>query len=211
MAASNAGAITFIDGKTGTRGLIGPSISLVGSSANDLLSGVRVLSTGNYLVIDNLWTNASVASAGSLTFGSGTTGVHGMISAANSLVGTKTDDLKEASSIELPQSIDNRRPKDIQISNAGVLDGSPAGTFVGSFSTTDADLANSFTYALVPGDGGQDNSSFTISANGSLTISAKPNFWSKSLYSIRVRTIDQGGLYLDKVFTVTVGLIEIPF
>ena len=209
--AANAGAITFIDGKTGTRGLIGPSISLVGSSSNDLLSGVRVLSTGNYLVIDNLWSNGSIARAGSITFGDGTKGVRGAINSANSLVGTKTDDLKDASSIELPQSIDNRRPKDIQISNASVLDGSPAGTFVGSFSTIDADLANSFTYVLVPGDGGQDNSSFTISANGSLSINTKPNFWSKSLYSIRVRTIDQGGLYLDKVFTLTVSLIEIPF
>ena len=92
-AASNAGAATWCDGSTGRTGTISPANSLVGSSASDGVgSGVTVLTNGNYVVRTVLWDNGAVADAGAATWGSGTTGVAGVISAANSLVGTTAND-----------------------------------------------------------------------------------------------------------------------
>ena len=48
--------------------------------------GVRVLSGGDYVVSSPNWDGA-VANAGAATWGSGTAGVSGAVSAANSLVG----------------------------------------------------------------------------------------------------------------------------
>src|SRR5262249_51697810 len=49
------------------------------------------LSNGNYLVTSPYWSNGSAASAGAMTFGSGTSGAQGAVSAANSLVGLISD------------------------------------------------------------------------------------------------------------------------
>ena len=87
--ASNAGAVTWGNGATGISGLISASNSLIGSTANDAVGYDRVtaLSNGNYVVTSFAWTNGVAANAGAVTWGSGTTGVSGVISAANSLVG----------------------------------------------------------------------------------------------------------------------------
>jgi len=77
------------------------------------------------------------------------------------------------------------------------------GTAVGNFSTTDLDIGNTFTYTLVSGSGGADNASFTISGN-TLQSSASFDFEFKSSYSIRVRTTDQGSLWFEKVFAISV-------
>jgi hypothetical protein len=92
--ATDAGAITLGNGTTGTVGTVSAANSLVGSAFLDQIgsNGIIVLPNGNYLVRSNLWDNGAVVNAGAVTFGSGTTGVSGPISAANSLVGTNTDD-----------------------------------------------------------------------------------------------------------------------
>lgn len=85
-----------------------------------------------------------------------------------------------------------------------------AGTYVGSFSTTDPDVFQTFTYELAAG--GSDNAAFTLSAAGSLTVNAAPDFETKSSYSIRVRTTDSGSpaLSLEQTFTIMVtDLIEL--
>ncbi len=88
--AYSAGAVTFGSGVTGVNGVVSAANSLVGVSAGDWVgsSGVRVLSNGNYLVISPYWSNG----AGAVTFGSGVTGVNGVVSAANSLIGISTND-----------------------------------------------------------------------------------------------------------------------
>jgi hypothetical protein len=94
-AVANAGAVTFGSGTTGVSGVVSPANSLVGSTANDKVGAfqsVTALSTGNYVVTTSNWANGAAANAGAVTFGSGTTGVGGVISAANSLVGSSADD-----------------------------------------------------------------------------------------------------------------------
>jgi len=95
---SNAGAVTFIDGSAGLTGTISSANSLVGGSANDYLgfydytTEVLVLSNGNYVVSSPRWDNGAASDAGAVTWGSGTTGVTGVVSSANSLVGSSTND-----------------------------------------------------------------------------------------------------------------------
>jgi hypothetical protein len=75
---------------------------------------------------------------------------------------------------------------------------------LGIFSTKDVDLNSVHSYSLVSGNGSTDNSSFFLDPNGTLKTSLVFDFETKSTYSIRVRTSEQGGLSFEKVFTITV-------
>ena len=97
----------------------------------------------------------------------------------------------------------NQAPTDIALSAGSIAENQASGAAVGTFSTTDPDAGNTFTYSLVSGTGGTDNASFTISGS-TLQTAASFNYEAKNSYSIRVRTTDQGGLWFEKAFTVTV-------
>src|SRR5262249_6240507 len=84
----NAGASTWGSGTTGVSGAVSAANSLVGSTAGDFVGSVTALTSGNYVVRSPNWDNGAVANAGAATWGSGTTGVSGVVSATNSLVGT---------------------------------------------------------------------------------------------------------------------------
>jgi hypothetical protein len=68
--------------------------SLVGAHPNDSVgaSGITALTNGNYVVTSTSWDTATVLNAGAVTWGSGTAGVAGAVSSANSLVGSTADD-----------------------------------------------------------------------------------------------------------------------
>lgn len=97
----------------------------------------------------------------------------------------------------------NEAPTDIALAGATVAENQPVGTTVGTLSTVDPDAGNTFTYSLVAGEGAADNGSFSIDGGVVKTAQAF-NFESKSSYSIRVRSTDQGGLTTEKAFTITV-------
>ena len=80
----------------------------------------------------------------------------------------------------------------------------PDGTVVGSFSSNDPDSGDTFVYSLVTGTGATDNGAFTIVGN-QLQINTAPDYETKSSYSIRVRTTDQGGLFFEKSLTINVN------
>ncbi len=94
VGASSAGAVTWGDGTTGVSGAVSETNSLVGTHTSDSVGnyGIRTLSSGNFLVLSSSWDNGLVTDAGAVTWGSGTTGVSGVVSAANSLVGTHVSD-----------------------------------------------------------------------------------------------------------------------
>jgi hypothetical protein len=69
--------------------------------------------------------------------------------------------------------------------------------------TTDPDTANTFTYTLVSGTGDTDNAAFNIDGD-KLRASSSFDFETKSSYSVRVRSTDQGGLWTENVFTINV-------
>ena len=100
-ALGDAGAATWANGGGGTVGPITPDNSLVGTHANDQVSGndswwnVRVLAltNGHYVVSSPLWDNGDANAAGAVTWGDGGGGTVGPVTAANSLVGTQPSDM----------------------------------------------------------------------------------------------------------------------
>ena len=94
----------------------------------------------------------------------------------------------------------NSSPNDISLTNDTIADGLPINTEVGTFSTSDPDTEDTHTYSLVEGGGSSDNGSFNISGNALRTNASLAG----GEYTIRVRTTDQGGLYVDESFIITV-------
>jgi hypothetical protein len=89
-------------------------------------------------------------------------------------------------------------PTDIKLSKTSIAENSTTGTQVATISTTDADVGDVHSYALVEGTGSADNNAFSIS--GSRLLNAVPlDFETKNSYSIRLRTTDSGGRALKKL------------
>ncbi len=97
------GAVTWGNGTSGTSGVVGAGNSLVGGTAGDAVGlggsfngpGVVALSNGNYVVDSSNWSN----NTGAVTWGDGTTGTAGVVSAANSLVGSASGDFVGGSGV----------------------------------------------------------------------------------------------------------------
>ena len=101
----DVGAATFCNGTSGFTGTVSPANSLIGSTAGDQIGGERFnssipenivaalpLAGGNYVIVSPHWHNGTAIDAGALTTCSGTVGCTGIVSAANSLVGTTAND-----------------------------------------------------------------------------------------------------------------------
>lgn len=86
------GAVTWCNGTTGCTGQVTSSNSLTGSSTNDNVGNVTPLTNGNYVVTAGGWDNGGTQDVGAATFCSGTSGCIGVVSAANSLIGSATSD-----------------------------------------------------------------------------------------------------------------------
>ena len=97
----------------------------------------------------------------------------------------------------------NSAPTDITLSPTIIAENSAVNTVVGTLSTTDSDVGDSFIYTLVSGTGDADNASFDISGS-SLRAGVAFDFETKSSYTVRVRTTDSGGATFEKPFTITV-------
>jgi hypothetical protein len=93
------GAVTWGDGTAGVSGIIDASNSLVGSNHGDQVGygsyggdGVTALANGNYVVHSPHWDGGQFDGRGAATWGDGTAGVTGLVSASNSLVGSNHGD-----------------------------------------------------------------------------------------------------------------------
>jgi predicted enzyme related to lactoylglutathione lyase len=103
----------------------------------------------------------------------------------------------------------NLAPTDLRLSNTRIPENVPAGYPVGTFGTTDPNEFDSHTYSLVSGSGSADNGVFGI--NGvTLVINTSPDYETKNSYRIRVRTTDEGGLFFEKAFTITITNVQEP-
>jgi hypothetical protein len=94
---TDAGAVTWGNGASGITGVVSAANSLVGSTTGDevggLLSGVVALSNGNYVVISLSWDDGWAMDAGAVTWGNGMSGITGVVSSTNSLVGSSAADV----------------------------------------------------------------------------------------------------------------------
>jgi VCBS repeat-containing protein len=98
----------------------------------------------------------------------------------------------------------NDAPTDVTLSNDTIAENQPAGTAVGTLTTTDVDTGDTHAYTLVAGAGDTDNASFQI-VGDALQSAAMFDFETKSSYSVRVRSTDAGGLFIEKTFAITVS------
>ena len=94
-------------------------------------------------------------------------------------------------------------PTDIILSNNSVEENQASGTLVGILTTVDTSVGDTHTYSLVTGEGDANNASFTITDNRVLTA-AIFDFEVKNSYSIRVRSTDHSGLYIEKTFHISI-------
>jgi hypothetical protein len=87
----------------------------------------------------------------------------------------------------------NAMPTAINLGNNSVAENAASDTTVGTLSTVDSDSGDTHTYALVSGSGDTDNASFVLDG-ATLKTAASFDFETKSSYSVRLRTTDNGGL-----------------
>lgn len=96
---ASGGAVTWANGNTGLVGTVSVENSLVGTTANDLVGygaspglgrpgGVTALANGNYVVASEFWDSGLDGVGGAATWADGEKGLIGVVSIANSLVGT---------------------------------------------------------------------------------------------------------------------------
>ncbi|WP_345872853.1 Ig-like domain-containing protein [Shewanella algae] len=96
----------------------------------------------------------------------------------------------------------NQSPTDISLSNNSVSQSGGSNAVVGTLTTTDADVGDSFSYALIAGSGDTNNGSFNLSGD-SLRANNASTLVGGS-YSIRVQTTDSGNATFEKAFSITV-------
>ena len=94
-----------------------------------------------------------------------------------------------------------RTPTELVLSKSYLAQLEPVNTVIGTLTTTDPDPSDTFTYALVSGEGSTDNALFNLNGN-TLRTAAVLSFANKQSYSIRLRTTDSYGLYTERVFTI---------
>ncbi len=94
----------------------------------------------------------------------------------------------------------------IVLSNSSIRENSATGSIIGAMSTQPA--GPSFTYTLVSGTGSTDNTSFTLDPTGNLRTATAIDFETRSNYSIRVRSTEAGGSFIEQTFTISV--IDMP-
>lgn len=102
-----------------------------------------------------------------------------------------------------PTTPSNAAPTDLTLDTSSISENVTANSVVGQLTTTDPDAGDTFTYSLIPGSGDTDNTAFSI-VGDQLQINATPDFETQDSYSIRVQSSDQGGLSVEKVFTVSI-------
>ncbi|MEE1944980.1 MBG domain-containing protein [Pedobacter sp. KR3-3] len=101
-------------------------------------------------------------------------------------------------------------PTNIILTGVTLYENRPAGTNAGSLSSTSDDPSATFTYSLVSGAGDTDNALFAI-AGTNVNTTASLDFENKASYSIRVKSITQFGLSLEKVLTIALSDVnEVP-
>jgi len=97
----------------------------------------------------------------------------------------------------------NLAPKAISLASTPLLEGLAAGSAVATLSSIDPNPGDSHSYALVSGEGDEDNHRFAIEADR-LLILESPDFESRPSYRIRLQTTDSAGLSFATAFVLQV-------
>jgi hypothetical protein len=102
----------------------------------------------------------------------------------------------------------NEAPTALNLSATAFDENIVAGSQIALLSANDPDSTpQSFSYALVSGTGSTHNLFFSLAGNA-LRITRSPDYETRSTYSIRLRTTDQGGLSFER--SVALSVNDIP-
>ncbi len=171
------------------------------------------LTSGSYTTTNLLPIPSSVASGSSTPsyavtgLTSGTTYYYRIVGCYRQLIAKSTCTTFNGSEQSFITLAVNSAPTDISLSTSAIDENVATNSIVGTLSSTDPNAGNTFTYTLVSGTGSADNASFNISGSN-LQITNSPDYETKNSYSIRVRTTDQGGLYYEKAFSISINNIN---
>jgi len=94
-------------------------------------------------------------------------------------------------------------PDTILLSSYTITEGNAPGALVGKLITEDEDSLDSHTYKFVPGDGDDDNISFSILSD-MLLASETYNYFIKNQFKIRIRSTDEAGNYCEVTFVILI-------
>ncbi|MGE0758819.1 MAG: cadherin repeat domain-containing protein, partial [Pirellulaceae bacterium] len=97
----------------------------------------------------------------------------------------------------------NEAPAAFSLGSSSVLQSQVIGTVVGVLSTIDPDAGNTHTYSLVSGEGDSGNGAFVIVDN-ELRTAQIFDFATQNSFSIRIRSTDQDGLFVEQVLTINI-------
>ncbi|MDB4293939.1 lamin tail domain-containing protein, partial [Akkermansiaceae bacterium] len=134
------------------------------------------------------------------TNGSGAVTISGIVSAIN----PNGSHNVFINGLEIGDPVSTDGPTDIALSNASIAKTATIGSTVGTFSTTDPTLGDTFAYSLVNGAGDSRNAQFAISGNALETDRDLSAFPGGTLLPIRVRTTDALGAFSEKEFLIEV-------
>ena len=97
----------------------------------------------------------------------------------------------------------NEAPTGITLTHSTVLQRLPAGTLVGKLVGIDLDAGSTLTYTLIGGAGSRDNAMFSI-MGVRLRTAGRFDYATQSVYKVRARVMDQGGLWFEKAMVIGV-------
>ena len=103
----------------------------------------------------------------------------------------------------------NETPLVVFLAPNNVFENSTNGTLVGNLFTVDTDILTDFlfTYTLVPGTGDDDNALFAI-AQDTLVVNGPIDFETDNVLTVRVRSTDEGGLFVEEILTILVDNVN---
>ncbi|WP_133296141.1 beta strand repeat-containing protein [Zooshikella ganghwensis] len=192
-------SILLVNGASGSTTINGLSyaVTFSGSTATVVLTGGSLTTAQTQTLVDGITyqnnsqspnTTSRVVTLKQITDDGGT---------ANG--GSDTKNISVVSTVSVTSV--NDVPTAMSLSNADLNLSSTTG-IVGSLSTTDADIGDTHTYALVSGVGGDHNGLFVVENN--VIKAANTANLSGGVYTIRVQAIDRAGGTYERSFTITV-------
>ncbi len=101
----------------------------------------------------------------------------------------------------------NDAPTALTLTTTTVYDHQQAGSYIGQFFTSDPDVGDTHTYTLVTGTGDTDNFQFNVQHDTLYNVS-QVDYTAQSVYFIRARSTDAGGLFIENTFTINVSNVN---
>jgi autotransporter-associated beta strand protein len=188
--------VTQTGGLTGSSGAEIPGTTAVYASAIPGYEGLPEFSFGTFGPTD-LTESEALAALGVTTQGEYATG--NRVYSLQNVVGMQYFRVFVQAS-----TVIGNAPTAVLLAGDAIAENLPAGSVVGIFSTEDVDPDDSFSYALVTGEGDANNDLFEI-VGAELRAAASFDYEAVESLTVRVRSTDSTGLWVENAFTVTVA------